>query len=227
MTHHSITDRMRSEWDARARDDAYYYVHSGRHDQTEADFAASGVDSVELCVLADLSTLTQERDPRQLRLLELGCGIGRMTKPLADVFGEVVGVDVSAEMISLARLRLAGVPNARVEVNNGTDLGSFEDDSFDVCFSFIVLQHIPERSVIERYIVEMARVLRRGGVAKFQVQGFQGADYKAQRKDTWLGETFSEAEMTELIGGAGLDLLKMEGPGTQYFWITAAKANAR
>ena len=227
MTHHSMTERMRSEWDARARDDAYYYVHSGKHDQTEADFAASGVASVAVCVLADLSTLTQERDPRKLRLLELGCGIGRMTKPLADVFGEVVGVDVSVEMISLARVRLAGVPNARVEVNNGTDLSGFGDDSFDVCFSFIVLQHIPERSVIERYIIEMARVLRRGGVAKFQVQGFQGADYRSQPKDTWHGETFSEEEMTELIGGAGLDLLNMEGAGTQYFWITAAKAHAR
>ncbi len=95
-----MTERMRSEWDARARDDAYYYVHSGKHDQTEADFAASGVDSVAVCVLADLSTLTQDRDPRKLRLLELGCGIGRMTRPLADVFGEVVGVDVSVEMTS-------------------------------------------------------------------------------------------------------------------------------
>jgi SAM-dependent methyltransferase len=223
MTQGDVTERMRCDWDARARDDAFYYVHSAKRDETEAELAASGDESVAILVLSDLSTLTQARDPGKLRLLELGCGVGRMTSPLAAVFGEVVGVDVSPEMVELARARLKDVPNARVEINNGTDLIGFADGSFDICFSFIVLQHIPERAVIVRYVVEMARVLRPGGVAKFQVQGFQGAEFRAVTKDTWLGETFSEDEMRELIASAGLRLLSMEGAGTQYFWVTAQK----
>src|SRR5205823_13090450 len=98
MTDRDVGEWMRADWDARARDDAYYYVHSARRDQTEAEFAASGEASVAQLVRADLPTLTQGRDPATLRLLELGCGVGRMTRPLAAVFGEVVGVDVSPEM---------------------------------------------------------------------------------------------------------------------------------
>jgi SAM-dependent methyltransferase len=223
MVGRDVSEWMREDWDARAREDAFYYVHSARREQTEAEFAASGQASVADLVGADLPTLTQGRDPRTLRLLELGCGAGRMTRPLAEVFGEVVGVDVSPEMVARARARLAGIPNARVEVNSGTDLAAFADGSFDVCFSFIVLQHIPDRAIVERYVAEMARLLRPGGVAKFQLQGFQGAEFRAQPKDTWHGETFSEEEVRALVAASGLRLLGLEGVGTQYLWVTAQR----
>jgi len=53
---------------------------------------------VERLVRADLPLLTQGVIPR-LRLLEIGCGIGRMTRALAEIFGEVYATDVSGEMI--------------------------------------------------------------------------------------------------------------------------------
>ena len=57
-----------------------------------------------------------------MTVLEIGCGAGRITRALAEVFGQVYAVDVSGEMIAKAKLALADVPNAHVFQNNGTDL---------------------------------------------------------------------------------------------------------
>lgn len=52
-------------------------------------------------------------------------------------------------------------------VNAAADLRLFDDDSFDVVYSVIVLQYVPDRAAIEAYITEFCRVLRPGGLAVF------------------------------------------------------------
>ena len=54
-----------------------------------------------------------------MRVLEIGCGAGRVTKALARFFGEVHAVDVSGEMVRLAKQALREHPNAFVYQNNG------------------------------------------------------------------------------------------------------------
>ena len=53
-----------------------------------------------------------------MRVLEIGCGAGRMTRALAGIFG----VNVSGEMIARGRQLLAGVPNVHLHRNSGVDL---------------------------------------------------------------------------------------------------------
>ena len=53
---------------------------------------------------------------RARRALEIGCGPGRLLKPMAEKFGEIHGVDVSDEMIGLARRRLTEIPHAHAHV---------------------------------------------------------------------------------------------------------------
>ena len=103
------------------------------------------------------------------RALDFGCGLGRLTRPLAGHFDECVGVDISEGMVEQARRLNADVPGASFVVNAAGDLRCFDDQSFDLVYSVIVLQHVPDRDAITSYIAEFCRVLRPGGLALFQL----------------------------------------------------------
>ncbi len=138
-----LTDRMRSDWDRRAREDARYYAAFGRREQEEAEFQRSAADVVRN-LDRELRRLPRGSDRTTLHALEIGCGPGRVMLPMSLRFGEIHGVDISEEMIRLARERLAAVPNAHVQVNSGADLDAFADEWFDFVYSYAVFQHIPE-----------------------------------------------------------------------------------
>ena len=57
-----------------------------------------------------------------MKVLEIGCGAGRVTRAFAGFFGEVYAVDISREMVRQARDAVAGFPNTHVFRNNGKDL---------------------------------------------------------------------------------------------------------
>jgi len=152
-----------------------------------------------------------------MRVLDLGCGAGRVTRALADVFGEVHGVDVSGEMVKLARRALASRPNAFVHQNNGLDLSVLGDLQFDFAYSEIVFQHIPSREVIENYVREVYRVLRPGALFKFQVQG--DTQVESAPDDTRLGVPFSDQEAVEMALRCGFEPRYRHGAGEQYFWL--------
>ncbi len=100
--------------------------------------------------------------------LDFGCGPGRLTIPLSEVFARTVGVDVAKSMVAAAR-RLAGrTDRCEFLVNRRPDLGQFKDASFDVVHSCLVLQHIPP-DVTKGYIAEFLRVARPGGLVVFQL----------------------------------------------------------
>ncbi|MBI1787815.1 MAG: class I SAM-dependent methyltransferase [Acidobacteria bacterium] len=210
-------DKMRRDWDERARQNARYYVNTAKEDWTDEEFFRSGEQTVAEEILTDMINICQGKDPQQMRVLEIGCGAGRVTRALAGLFGEVCGVDVSGEMIRQARAALAGRPNARVFQNNGMDLGVLGGQVFDFAFSSIVFQHIPSREVIESYVREVHRLLRPGGLFKFQVQG----DFTLQTspEDTWLGVPFSDQDAVEMARRCGFEPRYRHGVGEQYFWL--------
>lgn len=75
-------------------------------------------------------------------VLDVGCGIGRVEKFLAQYCREVHAIDVSSRMIKLAKQRLKDINNVFFYKTNGRDLSIFEDNRFDFVFSTIVLQHL-------------------------------------------------------------------------------------
>ena len=115
-------EKMRLDWDARARENARHYVATGRTDWTDEAFFAAGEQAVADDILTDMNNVCQGRDPKVMRVLEIGCGAGRLTRALANLFGEVHAVDISGEMIEHARHALHDKPNAHVYQNNGYDL---------------------------------------------------------------------------------------------------------
>jgi SAM-dependent methyltransferase len=209
--------KMREDWDRRARENARYYVNTATTDWTDEKFFQSGEKTVADEILTDLVNICQGRDQRTMRVLEIGCGAGRVTRALSNLFGEVHGVDVSGEMIRHAKLALQDRPNAFLYQNNGKDLAVVPRLEFDFAFSTIVFQHIPSRGIIENYVREVGQLLRPGALFKFQVQG--DTSLATTPDDTWLGVPFSERQAMEMAFRCGFEPRYRHGAGEQYFWL--------
>jgi len=209
--------KMRADWDERAKENALYYVATEKETWTDEEFFHSGEQTVAEHILSDMKNICQGRKPEQMRVLEIGCGAGRVTRALARLFGEVHAVDVSGEMVALARRSLAGYPNAYLYQNSGKDLEIIPELEFDFAFSTIVFQHIPNREVIYSYVREVRRLLRPGSLFKFQVQGDTLMD--PHPDDTWLGVAFSDEQAVEMAEACGFEPRHRHGAGAQYFWL--------
>jgi len=219
MADSDVCERMRADWNRRAREDAKYYAAFGRRAQEDEEFFATG-EGLAHALEGELKRLPAGADRGAWRALEIGCGLGRLMRPLARNFGEIHGVDVSDEMVRLAREKLRGIPQAHVHRTEGADLAAFADDSFEFVYSYAVFQHIPSREVVFNYLCEARRVLKTGGIFRFQVNGLpaQGARY-----DTWSGVRIGAGEIGEFASENDFQLLALEGALTQYQWVTLRK----
>lgn len=209
--------KMRQDWDERARENARYYVNTANQQWTDDEFFQSGERTVAEEILTDMINICQGKDPKQMRVLEIGCGAGRVTRALAGLFGEVHAVDVSGEMVRAARGALADRPNAFIHQNSGKDLSVLGDLVFDFAFSTIVFQHIPSRAIIESYVRDVYRMLHPGALFKFQVQG--DSTLTTEPDDTWLGVAFSDSDAVKMAQSCGFEPRYRHGAGGQYFWL--------
>ena len=209
--------KMQRDWDQRARENARYYVNTAREDWTDEEFFRSGERTVSEEILTDMTNICQGKDPREMSVLEIGCGAGRVTRALARLFGTVHAVDISGEMVRQAGAALRDHPHAHVYQNSGADLQVLGDVRVDFAFSSIVFQHIPSREVIWSYVREVHRLLRPGGLFKFQVQG--DVSVASSPDDTWLGVPFSDAQAVDMAQSCGFEPRYRHGAGTQYFWL--------
>ena len=91
---------------------------------------------------------------RGARVLELGCGTGLILERVAEVADKAVGIDLSEGMAKHARER-----GLDVHIGSVCDL-PFDDDEFDLTYSFKVLAHVPDIGAALR---EAARVTRPRG----------------------------------------------------------------
>ena len=215
-----VNARMREDWDARAREDAGYYVAFGRREQDEAGFFATATDVIN-ALEAELRRVPLAQRSGW-KALEIGCGPGRLIRPMSRHFVEIHGVDVSEEMIALAREKLHDIPNAQVHSSDGASLTRFEDESIDFIYSYAVFQHIPAREVVYQYLREIRRVLKPGGLAQLQFNGLPSGDGLYQT-DTWSGARFSSGEILEFTAAHDFQVLALDGVRTQYMWTTWRK----
>lgn len=154
------SEQMLKHWEKFAEEDAMYYIATWNKDWTLEDFFASGREMAERLV-------RWAGRSHGGRMLEIGCGLGRTTVHFSRWFDRVDGVDISRKMIEMAR-SLNPPEHVYFIPISGTDLRQFENDTFDLVYSYIVFQHIPEEAVIEGYLREIHRVLKPDGQAALQ-----------------------------------------------------------
>ena len=160
------TDLMRQDWDERARKDAFHYIASWRKDWTPESFFQSGKEDYERLVAPVFESM--------------GMGTARQGHAGTGLRGGAHDADFRATFFTRVRVRYfqgnAGpcqnpfpeAHNVDWILGNGTDLSGLPDEIVDFAFSYIVLQHMPEPSFAVRYIREMLRVLKPGGMFLFQ-----------------------------------------------------------
>jgi SAM-dependent methyltransferase len=218
MSDPNLAQQMRADWNKRAVEDAYYYVAFGRRGQDDREFFDSAGDVIH-ALESELKRLPAA-DRRSRRALEIGCGPGRLMRPMSWNFGEIHGVDVSDEMIRLATKKLKGTPNAFPRATDGTDLSCYADEFFDFVYSYAVFQHIPSAEVVFAYLTEAWRVLKPHGILRCQINSLPKT---AKQYTTWEGVRIDAAEIAEFASANDFQLLALEGLGTQYMWITMRK----
>lgn len=97
-------------------------------------------------------------------IVEIGPGHGRWSQWLVEQAGLLVLCDISPNCLDACRARLAGRGHIRTHVSQGADLPADLTGKVDAVWSYDCLVHVGPREC-ERYLIEIARVLRPGGVA--------------------------------------------------------------
>ena len=147
-------------WNRAAQEDAKWYIATA----SEPFFERGRRDTDELVGFCGL------QPSKDKTLLEIGAGAGRMTHRFAELYGRVIALDVSDEMLLLGQSNLADVGNVEWVLGSGADLAVIDDCSVDDVFSYITLQHVPSTAAVLRYLEEAGRVLRPGGHGALQVR---------------------------------------------------------
>jgi ubiquinone/menaquinone biosynthesis C-methylase UbiE len=171
-----LAGKMKRDWDIRGRLDPMWYIASSRHDWNPEEFFASGDEVVNRMQAEFFSPMGF--DPSDKCMLDIGCGIGRMTLAFGKIFHEVYGTDLSPVMLDQAASNAVNSPNVKLTLGNGVNLGQYADASIDFCFSHLVFMHIPQEDIVLGYVREIGRVLREGGLFRFDLSNARFAKIK-------------------------------------------------
>lgn len=204
-------------WEFLAHKNPRYYVDSshGRY-ITDGQLDGSGKDDFTKYVATDELLLERGAFLGKKEILEIGCGMGRMTKYLASCFYHVIGIDISGEMIRYAIDRLKGIHNVTLFETDGYSV-PLEDNSVDFAFSYLVFQHFRTKEMIEANFKEVFRVLKPGGLFKVRVR-----TDKNSMKVWWAWWGGVECDETVALK-AGFKLLKKEKVGGYGLWLWLEK----
>jgi ubiquinone/menaquinone biosynthesis C-methylase UbiE/DNA-binding transcriptional ArsR family regulator len=178
---------------------AYFRRHAAQWDRIRKLHVTD--EAVEAAIQAALA----DRPFRSL--LDLGTGTGRMLELFGGEIERGLGLDLSLDMLALARARLdrAGLRHCNVRQGDIYDL-ALPKDSFDVVIIHQVLHFLDDSA---RAIAEAARVLRPGG--RLLVIDFAPHDLEFLREEhahRRLG--FAPETVTQWLDAAGLDLVRQQ-----------------
>ncbi|HLQ12673.1 MAG TPA: class I SAM-dependent methyltransferase [Steroidobacteraceae bacterium] len=206
-----LIDRVRNAWTHLGQVRPHYSVLTNRKYLPESldaasieDFYSSGVGEVS-AIAAILRRFGKPEVGSQV-CVEYGCGLGRVTVPLAKKFKSVHAYDISGNHLALARKRAfdAGVHNiefhlcsAKVVIENL--------ERCDVLYSRIVYQHNPP-PIIRELIGAALRSLRPGGIAIFQVPTYWGG-YSFRIKEYLAQPAALDLEMHCIPQGVVLSII--------------------
>jgi SAM-dependent methyltransferase len=231
-------EEMRRFWNARAREDAFYFVDTRQPYKAPEPESFWHAEELVDYFLGGLQAVIATTDV----VLEIGCGLGRITRVLSARAARVVALDVSDEMLRRAEDLNPQLANVDWLLGDGVSLAPLADASVDACVSIVVLQHVP-RSVTLGYVRELGRVLAPGGWAALQisdnpaihlpragvgarVRALAGRAPRGQRHPAWLGSAVGLPQLARVAGESSLDVQRVWGEGDQYCQVLLRRREA-
>jgi len=225
---------MSVRWEERARMNPRYFTDT-LHFDNERTWNARADEDIERI----LSGVERE-DFSGLRLLEIGCGPGRLLSRLRARFGLVVGFDLAPTMLLDAQEACGGAENVGFVRGKGHDLAFFRDESFDFVIMIAVAIHVP-REICYSYLYEGRRVLRAGGRMRFTLRREPDDDEVAMLQPfvereakrippeglhlvagpDWNGHAFSDDEVKPFLADFGFAGVTVRTVNPVTFWIEA------
>jgi SAM-dependent methyltransferase len=168
-----VTDRHAKDWEELARREPYFAVLTnegflgveGNSVATAAFFDTGESDISEL--LAAITSLLGGEVPLTSSL-DFGCGVGRLTIPLARRARRVVACDVAPTMLAHARKNVENAGLQNVTFIGSNELAGLSPGQFDFVCSLLVLQHIPP-AIGYPLIRALLNLLAPGGIAALHI----------------------------------------------------------
>jgi ubiquinone/menaquinone biosynthesis C-methylase UbiE len=218
---------MEAFWDERARENAPYFVDN-RLDYGRPDLEQLWAGG-EQVVDTFLEALGLELRP-EFDAVELGCGIGRVTRALAGRVRSVRALDISGEMLARARTLNSQLANVEWTRCDGRSLTGVPDASCDVFISHVVFQHLPDPEITYGYIADVGRVLRPRGWAAVHVSDDPSVHRPRRRgirHPAWLGSAIDLARLRAVAEASTLRVTRIVGERTQFCLVALQRTGER
>lgn len=233
---------MRDFWDQRAAENALFFVDNtvDYKKPDAARFWARGEQDLD-----NLLSVVGARVTPEDEVVEIGCGVGRLTHVLAARARHVHALDVSPRMLELASEHGGHLTNVEWILGDGASLAPLTDASADACVSHVVFQHIPDPAITLGYVREIGRVLRPGGWAAFQTsndpgihrrrrgsealrigwRALRGRGPRGQTNAAWLGSAVELDALRAAAAQGGMRVERITGEGTQFCCVLTRRSH--
>jgi SAM-dependent methyltransferase len=228
-------------WDSRAAEDPFYFIDNRlqyRNPDLDRFWSEGERDLAQLLAAVGASIDAEDH------VLEIGCGVGRLTRPLAGQARSVCALDVSERMLELARSHNAHLENVTWVHGDGRTLSGVGAETIDACVSHVVFQHIPDPQITLSYVREIGRVLRPGGWAAFQISNdarvhrghsalrraqravlvTAGRVPRGQDDPRWRGSMVSLDALRSAAADGSMQVDRVVGEGTQFCLVRTRRS---
>lgn len=128
------------------------------------------------------------------RVLDFGCGNGRLLELLKNKNIEYFGVDVAQKLLDLAKMRYPSDSVKFAKINPSQTTLPFPDNYFNAAYSVAVFHHFPEEHA-EKMVRELWRIIKPGGYAAVTVWNLYQKNYWKNVAKNWLAKTMGESEL--------------------------------
>lgn len=125
---------------------------------------------------------------KYMKVLDLGCGPGRLAKVISSQVGFYYGADVHEELIGIAEEHYKDYKNVIFIKHDGVSLPMFGNETIDYIYERLMFIHIT-KEVIIKYLSEAERVLKKGGILNIPDMPFD---------ERWVNG-FTEKEIRDLL----------------------------
>lgn len=231
--------KLRNWWAERATENATYFIAAEREDWSEQDFLTSGDN--DIAAIANRVLHYVPNPPRGFHCLDIGRGLGRRSRALANRFATVHGIDISPEMVEWAKKFAPPVPdNVQFRVYDGFRKIPLDDSTIDFVF-FVPLVPARPQQVDNHEIPGRGQTgtpTGRGALLQVNTATRPPSERVEMRTvpsekvpiikrkprvrlhpHNLMGVVISAHRCRQLVDNSGMKLVSMKGAGAQYTWV--------